>query len=90
MHNALILAVTDDSIHVDCLYFLMRRHPDVMLGMLHQRPGSTMMSSSSIHNPNNDNGRSTTANSDTAASGHRNTDHNNNDALMNDNTNNAQ
>ena len=81
MHNALVLAVTDDRIHLDCLYFLTRRHPDVILGMLHTRSGTMI---SSINNQKDGNGSSsttTTNNSDdsTAAIGHRNTDSNKND-----------
>ena len=32
--DALIVAATDDSIHLDCVYFLTRRHPDKICGML--------------------------------------------------------
>ena len=56
---ALILAATDDRIHLNCLYFLTRRHPDAMLGMLRQRSG-TMISTSSttINNQHDSNGTS--------------------------------
>ena len=55
MHNALVLAVTDNRIHLDCLYFLTRRHPDVILGMLHTRSGTMI---SSINNQKDGNGSS--------------------------------
>ena len=35
IRDALILAAIDERIHLNGLYFLMRRQPDTMLGMLH-------------------------------------------------------
>ena len=87
MHNAFMLAAIDDRIHLDCLYFLTRRHPDVMLGMLRQRSGT-------INNQNDGNDSRSTNNTDgnTAVIDHHNTDNNNDDAVTiasannNDNT----
>ena len=79
MHKALVVAVTDERIHVDCLYFLMRRNPNVMLGIIHRRSGTMM---SSINNQNDGNGRSSSSTNNrddsTAAIGHRNNDNNKN------------
>ena len=36
--NALILAATDASIHLDCVFFLLKRQPDVLLSLLRQPP----------------------------------------------------
>ena len=63
---ALMLAATDGRIHLDCLYFLTRRHPDAILGMLRQRSG-TMISTSSttINNQNDSNGTSNVVSNNT-------------------------
>ena len=36
--DALILAATEDAIHLDCVFFLLKRQPDVMLSLLRQPP----------------------------------------------------
>ena len=36
--DALILAATDDAIHLDCVFFLLKRQPDVLLSLLRQQP----------------------------------------------------
>ena len=52
--KALILAATDERIHLDCVYFLMKRQPDVVLGLLPRyRQESRRSSSSSDKNATN-------------------------------------
>ena len=79
-HNAFMMAAIDDRIHLDCLYFLTRRHPDEMLGLL--REGSDTMSSLSATNNQNDSNSSSNTNNtidgNTATIGHRHTHTNNN------------
>jgi hypothetical protein len=36
--DALITAAIDESIHLDCVYFLMRRQPDVLVKLLSSLP----------------------------------------------------
>jgi len=39
--HALILAATDNTIHLDCVFFLLKRQPDVLLSFLRQPPQNT-------------------------------------------------
>ena len=52
--QALILAATDERIHLDCVYFLLKRQPDIVLGLLPRyRQESRRSSSSSDKNATN-------------------------------------
>ena len=81
---ALMSAAIDDIIHLGCLYFLTRRHPDAMLGMLRQKSGTMISTSSTTTNNQNDsNATSNTATNTTDDT----TTVIGDDASMNDNNN---
>ena len=74
------MAAIDDRLNLDCLYFLLRRHPDGMMGLIREDSG-TMSSSSATDNQNDSNSSSTTTNTiddNTATIGHRHTHTNDN------------
>ena len=54
--KALILAASEERIHVECVYFLLKRQPDITISTLQQRydrsPGSVLASSSSTNSSN--------------------------------------
>jgi hypothetical protein len=54
VEEALIMAAIDENIHLDCVYFLERRQPDILQKLLSQSSPSTPVdSSSNIDNSNN-------------------------------------
>ena len=58
--KALILAATEERIHVECVYFLLKRQPDVVLNMLSRyRQGLGIASSSADNNTNSPNNENT-------------------------------
>jgi hypothetical protein len=44
--EALLLAAIDDNIHLDCVYFLLRREPDVLQELLSSRTAAAAAESS--------------------------------------------
>merc|ERR1711865_474478 len=48
--GALILAATDDVIHLDCVFFLLKRQPDVLLSLLRQQPQQPQTNTDSTEN----------------------------------------
>ena len=54
--KALILAASEERIHVECVYFLLKRQPDITISTLQQHydrsPGSVLASSSSTNSSN--------------------------------------
>jgi hypothetical protein len=60
VEEALIMAAIDENIHLDCVYFLVRRQPDILQKLLSQSspspspsPSTSVVSSSNNDNKNN-------------------------------------
>ena len=52
IEEALLSAVIDENIHLDCVYFLLRREPDLLLKLLPQLLPSSSSSASASGSPN--------------------------------------
>ena len=53
--EALLSAAIDEEVHLDCVYFLLRREPDLLLKLLPQllpSPASSLSSASALGSPN--------------------------------------
>ena len=60
MADALLSAAIDENVHIDCVYFLLRREPDVLMKLLsNSSPLAIAAVSNSNSNNNNDNDNET-------------------------------
>ena len=91
--DALIMAAIDESVHLDCVYFLLRRQPDVLVKLLSQSSSSTEVSASNDDNDNiishdgDDGISSRTNNSSNSNNGHsrsRSRDNDDNSVVVNE------
>jgi hypothetical protein len=54
--EALLMAAIDENVHLDCVYFLLRRHPDLLVNLLSSTPTAAAATASMAgsNNKNND------------------------------------
>ena len=52
--EALLIAAIDDSIHLDCVYFLLRRHPDMLVKLQSSSTPAAVSASMARSNNNNE------------------------------------
>jgi hypothetical protein len=52
--DALIAAAIDDNIHLDCVYFLLQRQPDLLVTLLSSTPVAAAVTVSNNNNKNDD------------------------------------
>jgi hypothetical protein len=53
--DALLLAAIDEGVHLDCVYFLLRREPDILQKLLSSTLPSAVAAESNNSNNNNTN-----------------------------------
>jgi hypothetical protein len=72
--EALLIAAIDDNIHLDCVYLLLRRHPDLLVKLLSSStPAAASMARSNNNNNNNNNEDDGDADGDEGGDGNSNT-----------------
>jgi hypothetical protein len=51
--EALVMAAVDENVHLDCLYFLLKREPDVLVKLLSPKPAVAILDTHNDGNENN-------------------------------------